>query len=265
MGFFDNIDPNEISNDDDSVVITPSATVEDETEVEFEDADIIQDIDTIDEADIMKDYGLDDEEEIVSEPIKQEEEEEKEVKPTPTTPPPAPTKDIKPSANKGTVILGTVIFADTTVSGNITSSKDIYVEGRVEGNVSGENVTIEKSGFVVNDVTASETVIIEGIVTGNISGKTVDIRDCKIKGTITSDSDVIITEKAKIVGDITSANVTVNGAVRGNIICSGTATIGSSGAVKGNIKASEIVISKGARIQGSIERTGSEIDDSIFE
>lgn len=260
MGFFDNIDPNEISNDDSSVVITPSAVVEDDVP-EFEDADIIQDVDTISEDEPFEDNGT---EIVFGNDTPKAKPEEKKPEPTPVAPTPAPAK--KPSEPiKPVKADGTVINKGTKIIGSVLSDGDVVIEGTVDGSVTGVNVTIGSNGIVCNGVKASSEVSVIGVVQGDIEGDKVSIGACKITGTITSNNDVLVTEKAKIVGDIKSANVTVNGAVKGNIEGSGTVTIGSSGAVKGNIKASEIVISKGAKLQGSIERTGAEIDDGIFE
>ena len=97
------------------------------------------------------------------------------------------TKAVK-SENKA------VVGATLTVTGDITGTEDLLVEGRVEGAVTLRSniVTIGKSGHVKGNISA-KTIHVVGSHTGNLYG----------------DDQIIIHHGAHVVGDVAAPRVTL--------------------------------------------------------
>ena len=97
----------------------------------------------------------------------------------------------------------TVIGPETRISGDIRGEEDLVVRGRVEGKVSlTQTLTVEAGGIVQADVEV-KTLIVTGVLVGNI---------------VASES-VRLTDKARVIGDITSPRVLMESgaAFRGRI------------------------------------------------
>jgi cytoskeletal protein CcmA (bactofilin family) len=107
------------------------------------------------------------------------------------------------------------------------------------------------------------------------SGETIIGAGVRVKGTLTSDSDITIDGRLdgeiKAVGtvnvgvngiiraDITASNVMVGGQLKGNIDASGETVITSTGKVTGNIATSMIGIDPGAMFVGKVMMTKTTI------
>lgn len=160
---------------------------------------------------------------------------------------------------------GTVISADAVVDGNLTLNSSVTVLGKITGFLSAGDVVLEAQGEVLGGIEGN-TVSIEGKVEGDIKGANVTIGNCKIKGNLYADNSMTISEKATVVGGVTagSGDVTIYGKVKGDVESAGTVILKTGAVLKGNITAVEVLIDKGTTFQGSIFKAG-EIDDSMFE
>jgi len=78
------------------------------------------------------------------------------------------------------------IGASVVIKGEISGSEPLYIDGKVEGSihVSGQRVTIGRSGSVTANIDAKEVVIM-GSVKGNI--QCTDRLDIRAEGTLTGD------------------------------------------------------------------------------
>jgi cytoskeletal protein CcmA (bactofilin family) len=97
----------------------------------------------------------------------------------------------------------TVIGPDTRVAGEIRGDEDVLVQGRVEGRMALTSaLTIEDGAIVQADVEA-RVVLISGVVVGNVSAS----------------ESVRLTDKARVVGDLTSPRVIIEAgaAYRGHL------------------------------------------------
>lgn len=74
-----------------------------------------------------------------------------------------------------------------------------------------------------------------------------------VEGSVESQSDVSVGDRAVVTADITAQNVTIAGTVNGNINCSGKAELLPTARVKGNILAGILVVSEGASILGELK------------
>lgn len=78
-----------------------------------------------------------------------------------------------------------------------------------------------------------------------------DIRiDGKVEGTVTVGQRLVIGETGIITGNVQAANVTIAGAVVGNIKSSQTTILHGKSSVKGDIYTSQMIIESGARFNG---------------
>ncbi len=89
---------------------------------------------------------------------------------------------------------GSFIGAQTRINGNIEADEDLLVMGRVEGDITLGNGTLqlEADSSVLGDITA-RAVTIRGSVVGNV----------------TADEMVHISEEGRVVGDLTTGRVTI--------------------------------------------------------
>jgi cytoskeletal protein CcmA (bactofilin family) len=62
-----------------------------------------------------------------------------------------------------------VISANTQLAGSITTTDELYIQGKVDGDVSATTVMVCEGGVVRGDITA-ETITVYGAVTGNLIG-----------------------------------------------------------------------------------------------
>lgn len=171
----------------------------------------------------------------------------------------------KTTARKLVTTSGTVISSDATIEGNITLNSNITVLGTITGFLRAGDVTLEAEGNVLGGI-EGETVTIEGRVDGDVRGTNVTIGNCKIKGNIYASNTLLISNKATVVGNVTNGegDVTIFGRIKGDVESTGTVLLKTGAIVKGNITAMEVLIDKGTTFQGAIFKAG-EIDDSIFE
>jgi len=80
--------------------------------------------------------------------------------------------------------------------------------------------------------------------------------DGTFEGVIEVAGNVVIGEGARVVADITGRNITVGGAVKGNIDGTGRLEILSTGQVFGDIAVSSVMIDEGGLFQGSSRMRG---------
>ena len=82
------------------------------------------------------------------------------------------------SLNKNTsdVPVPTIISENTRVSGDIVSSAVLHVDGRVEGDISCEELVIGVKGYVEGSVTAS-SLQLHGVLNGKASAEKIFIQE----------------------------------------------------------------------------------------
>ncbi len=69
-----------------------------------------------------------------------------------------------------------VISSNTEMTGSITTTDELHVHGRIEGDVRAAAITVCAGGVVKGDLNA-ETIVIDGDVDGRIEGQHVLLRD----------------------------------------------------------------------------------------
>lgn len=79
----------------------------------------------------------------------------------------------------------------------------------------------------------------------------------RVSGTITTESDLHIDEKAVVEADLTARNVTVRGTLKGNITATGRVELFATCRVEGDVQAAEVTMEPGCRFNGICSMTGS--------
>lgn len=105
-----------------------------------------------------------------------------------------------------------------------------------------EPETIIAAGVQVEgDFTSQGNVLIEGIVQGSLK----------------TERDLRVGEKAVITANVKAANAVVAGEVRGNVVVSGKLELEQTARVYGDVKTEVLVVAAGAMVNGNI-RMGNE-------
>lgn len=104
----------------------------------------------------------------------------------------------------------TTLTDDTTIIGSITTASDLWIAGRVDGNIqSGAAVNVAVDGSVKGDVVAQRVRVEEG---GTVEGtlKTSDALIAgKVRGPIVSSGRLTIAPSGEVIGDVTAGNLRV--------------------------------------------------------
>jgi cytoskeletal protein CcmA (bactofilin family) len=99
-------------------------------------------------------------------------------------PPPKPR-------NGGKSSMPSIVSEGLHISGNLFSDGDVQIDGRIEGDIQGRNVTVGASGAVIGKLSADEANV-SGSVTGEIQARMVTLaRSAKVQCDITQETLVI--------------------------------------------------------------------------
>lgn len=98
----------------------------------------------------------------------------------------------------------------------------------------------------INSIIGPETVL-----EGNFKTKDTTRVEGTIRGDVTSEGTLILSDKGKIYGNITAKNVIVGGAVEGNITVEDKIEITAMGSIKGDITTRSLIIDENAVFQGN--------------
>ena len=99
----------------------------------------------------------------------------------------------------------------------------------------------------------AETVIGASIkVKGNFQGQGDIVIEGALEGSLKTEANLYIGDKAKVVASVEAKDATINGEVKGNIKTRGYLALGETAKIFGDIQYSEISIEKGAIINGQL-------------
>ena len=99
----------------------------------------------------------------------------------------------------------------------------------------------------------AETIIGASIkVKGNFQGQGDIIIEGALEGSLKTDANLFIGDKAKVVASVEAKDAVINGEVRGNIKTRGYLALGETAKIFGDIQYAEISIEKGAIINGQL-------------
>ena len=126
----------------------------------------------------------------------------------------------KPRTAK-TTSMPSIVSEGLHIAGNLFSDGDVQVDGRVEGDVQGRNITVGATGTVVGKIIADEAMI-SGAVNGEIRARA-----------------IVLTRTAKVASDITQESMSIEAGAVFEGTCrrpgsGGTAKASTTGAHKGS-------------------------------
>ena len=144
---------------------------------------------------------------------------------------PAKTVDIPaPKPRMSKTSMPSIVSEGLHIAGNLFSDGDVQVDGRVEGDVQGRNITVGATGTVVGKIIADEAMI-SGAVNGEIRARA-----------------VVLTRTSKVASDVTQESISIEaGAVfEGTCRRPGGGATASKGANGGTHKPSELLLTNPA-------------------
>lgn len=141
----------------------------------------------------------------------------------------------------------TVIAAGATFFGDIRAEGDVEVLGKVKGNLE-----------------ATGNIRVLGKVLGDVKGEAVVLEGCTVQGNITSTSYVSLDAGTMVVGDVLATDFECDGKVKGNIQIARGATFSSCALLAGNVIAATIMMSQGAKVQGSVRIAEDPETNALF-
>lgn len=112
----------------------------------------------------------------------------------------------------------------------------------------------------------AETIIGPSIkVKGGLVGGGDIVVGGKVEGSITTQHNLMVTEKAEVDADVKAANAQVAGFIKGNVSVSGKLELAPTSKILGNISAKILVVAEGAQINGNCQTGLGEKNESIAE
>jgi len=131
-----------------------------------------------------------------------------------------------PKPRKSIATMPSIVSEGLHIAGNLFSDGDVQVDGRVEGDVQGRNITVGATGTVVGKIIADEAMI-SGAVNGEIRARA-----------------VVLTRTAKVASDVTQESLSIEaGAVfEGAIRRPGSGSAAAKGTNGGAHKAAELLL-----------------------
>jgi len=111
---------------------------------------------------------------------------------TPDVPVAPPAESLNSGSNSSTMPKGvavpSIISADLKITGNLTSSGDIQVDGAVEGDISSRTLTVGEDAHIDGSIVA-ESVRVCGQVSGEVRATSVTLaKTARVKGDIAHQS-----------------------------------------------------------------------------
>ncbi len=136
------------------------------------------------------------------------------------------------------------ISKGTQILGSMTSEEDVIMEGTLEG-----------------DLTCDKGVTINGSMHGDINAASLCAGGKRLIGSVSCTGDVRIQTACVMIGDITAQSFHLEGAVRGNAIIQGAATMSSSSVFQGDLQADSLTQKYGSLAEGHFKIGKSPVID----
>lgn len=131
----------------------------------------------------------------------------------------------------------TVLAEDFEVNGDVKATGDIEINGIVNGNVTTEG-HIQLLGTITGSVTAASA----NFESGKLTGDTVEVQN-----------NISIGRDFELSAQVTAQNIDIDGKVNGNITVAASTTLRSHAKVRGDITSADLSIEKGASLSGTIK------------
>ena len=99
----------------------------------------------------------------------------------------------------------------------------------------------------------AETIIGASIkVKGNFHGQGNIVIEGNLEGSLKTNANIYVGEKAKVVANVEAQDLVVNGEIKGSVVAKNSLSLGSTARISGDILYKEISMEKGAIINGQL-------------
>ncbi|NBK96590.1 MAG: polymer-forming cytoskeletal protein [Erysipelotrichia bacterium] len=141
-----------------------------------------------------------------------------------------------PSFNKEGVESTSTIAADVVITGNISAKGNLNFDGKIDG-----------------DIECRQNLKVGGAVKGNIKGSYVRLNCDKIEGNVECENLCEVLGNTAIKGDVTAANLIVEGSIVGTINAKEKVTLCATSVLEGDCVTARLKIDEGAIVKGNIQ------------
>lgn len=129
----------------------------------------------------------------------------------------------------------TIIAAGTIIRGSIESDCDMELYGEVQG-----------------DIITTKDLKLKGKIKGNATGGNVELYSIRMVGNITASGSATLDADSEVEGDVTAESVVLNGKIRGNVQVAKRLSLESDAVICGRVSAGKLAVKEGAIIQGEV-------------
>lgn len=112
---------------------------------------------------------------------------------------------------------------------------------------------MELYGELQGDITTTKDLKLKGKIRGNAAGCNVELHSIHMVGNITASGRATLDAGSEVEGDVTAESVTLNGKVQGNVQVSKRLSLESEAVICGRVSADKLSVEEGAIIQGEIQ------------
>lgn len=130
----------------------------------------------------------------------------------------------------------TIIGEGTVITGDIRAENDLSVLGKVEGNAE-----------------CMADMQVKGEIRGNIKAENLLIDKSEVVGDISCKNQFQLTGGTGLLGNIEAGSASVEGSVKGNITVQSKIVLSEQARIEGDIIAGMIEVKEGAEIQGNMK------------
>lgn len=150
----------------------------------------------------------------------------------PRAPDPFFSRSYEPAAPQE---LTTIIAPGTIIRGSVESDTSMELYGEVQG-----------------DIVTTKDLKLKGKIQGNATGCNVELYSIHMVGNITASGTAMLDSESEVEGDVTAESLVLNGKIQGDVQVSKRLSLEGSATIVGRVAAERLSVDEGAIIQGEI-------------
>ena len=129
----------------------------------------------------------------------------------------------------------TIIAAGTVIRGSVESDTNRELYGEVQG-----------------DIMTTKDLKLKGKIQGNATAGNVELCSIHMVGNVTATGTAVLDAESEVEGDVVAESIILNGKIRGNVQVSKRLSLEGSAVICGRVSAEKLSVDEGAVIQGEI-------------
>lgn len=131
--------------------------------------------------------------------------------------------------------LTTIIAPGTIIRGSVESNTSMELYGEVQG-----------------DIVTTKDLKLKGKIQGNATGGNVELYSIHMVGNVTASGTAMLDSESEVEGDVTAESLILNGKIQGDVQVSKRLALEGSAVIVGRVAAERLSVDEGAIIQGEI-------------